>query len=202
MGREIDGNDRFDTGGVLPRGDLHGRIGMVARFKPVHNGHAGILKAAQNRASEFIIGIGSAGEWDVRNPFTAGETEDMLRLLLAGTGNCRILSVPDLHDGPRWRDLVASLFGKLDYFISANNYVRSLLAKTFSVVHPLQFLKEEDLTPVSGTMVRMVMAKGGNWRALVPAEVADYITKNGLDERFRREFGLATLSLLADGGSA
>jgi nicotinamide mononucleotide adenylyltransferase len=47
-------------------------------------------------------------------------------------------------------------------------------------------------------MVRKTMARGGDWRDLVPKEVADYITARQLDERFRREFGLQTLALDAN----
>ena len=44
-------------------------------------------------------------------------------------------------------------------------------------------------------MVRRELARGGDWRALVPPEIVDYIITHHLDERFRREFGLETLAL-------
>ncbi len=43
------------------------------------------------------------------------------------------------------------------------------------------------------TGVRRAMARGNDWQALVPAGVRDYLVANDLPERFRREFGLATL---------
>jgi hypothetical protein len=39
------------------------------------------------------------------------------------------------------------------------------------------------------------MARGEDWRALVPPAIAGYLDRNGLVDRFRREFGLATLAL-------
>lgn len=183
---------------ALPRLILHGKVGMVARFKPVHLGHAVILVKACARAETFLIGIGSAGTYDYKNPFTLEETEAMLRLTLSGFENFEFLAVPDIHNGPKWRERILSLFGKLDYFISANNYVRSLLEDVYTVAHPLRFIDKEDETPITGTAVRMQMARGGDWRGMVPDAVAAYIENNELDERFRSEFGLRTLADLAD----
>jgi hypothetical protein len=44
-------------------------------------------------------------------------------------------------------------------------------------------------------MVRREMARGDDWQALVPEEIAEYITAEHLDERFRREFGLQALAI-------
>ena len=44
-------------------------------------------------------------------------------------------------------------------------------------------------------MVRRRLARGEGWQELVPPEVAGYIEAEGLDVRFRQEFGLATLAL-------
>jgi hypothetical protein len=44
--RNIRHKDRFD------------RIGMVARWRPVHRGHAPVLRALCDRASQALIGTG------------------------------------------------------------------------------------------------------------------------------------------------
>jgi hypothetical protein len=44
-------------------------------------------------------------------------------------------------------------------------------------------------------MVRQAMAEGDGWQEMVPSAVADYLTQNQLDQRFRREFGLQTLAM-------
>ena len=46
---------------------------------------------------------------------------------------------------------------------------------------------------VHATQVRQAMAKNYAWEHLVPGVVVDYIKKNHLDERFRREFSYVTL---------
>jgi nicotinamide-nucleotide adenylyltransferase len=43
---------------------------MVARWKPVHRGHAVVLRALSDRAEQALIGIGSSNRYDSRNPFT------------------------------------------------------------------------------------------------------------------------------------
>ena len=181
--RKVRHKDRFD------------RIGMVARWRPVHRGHAPVLRALCDRASQALIGIGSSNRYDLRNPFTLGETMDMIRLVLNGRENYTLIPVPDLDHGPRWRAMVIELFGSLDLFVTDNPYVSSLLAADYRIIKPVEFVSEDERIAVDGTMVRRQMALGDGWRDLVPKEIADYVTANRLDERFRREFGLQTLAL-------
>jgi nicotinamide-nucleotide adenylyltransferase len=168
---------------------------MVARWQPVHLGHSPVLRALCERADQALIGIGSANRHNARCPFTLEETTDMIRLVLAGRQNYTLIPVPDLDDGPRWRSLILDLFGALDLFVTDNPYVASLLSGDYRTIRPVALVAEEEKVPIDGTLVRKEMARGEGWRDLVPAEVAAYITANGLDERFRREFGLQTLAL-------
>ncbi|MFQ5613829.1 MAG: hypothetical protein ACE5H9_17045 [Anaerolineae bacterium] len=180
---------------ALPLTDRFDCIGMVARWRPVHNGHAPVLRALCERASKALIGVGSSNRYDLRNPFTLEETLDMIRRVLAGRSNYTLIPVPDLDDGPRWRTMVVDLFGALDLFVTDNPYVSSLLGADYRIIRPVELVPEDERIAIDGTMVRREMARGDGWRGLVPAEVADYIAARRLDERFRREFGLQTLAL-------
>jgi nicotinamide-nucleotide adenylyltransferase len=171
------------------------RIGMVARWQPVHLGHAPVLRALCDHASQALIGIGSSNRHDLRSPFTLEETSDMIRLVLAGRQNFTLIPVPDLDDGPRWRLMVLDLFGPLDRFVTANPYVSSLLSADYQVIRPVELVPEDERIAIDGTMVRREMARGNDWQDLVPVDVAEYITARRLDDRFRREFGLQTLAL-------
>ena len=171
------------------------RLGMIARWRPVHRGHVPVLRALCDLADEALIGVGSANRYNLRNPFTLEETTDMLRLALAGRDTYRLIPVPDLDDGPRWRAMVREMFGPLDAFVTDNPYVASLLREVYRLLKPIELIDERDRVAVDGTMVRAAMARGADWQRLVPPEVAEYITAHGLDERFRREFGLQTLAL-------
>lgn len=168
---------------------------MIARWKPVHLGHAAALRALVARAEEALVGIGSSNRRDARNPFTAGETREMLRRVLGGAAHVTLLEVPDLDDGPRWRAMVVELFGRLDAFVTANPYVARLLADDYPILRPVDLVPPEERVPVDGTGVRREMARGDGWRPLVPDGVAAYIAEHGLDRRFRSEFGLETLAL-------
>ncbi|MEW6284430.1 MAG: hypothetical protein AB1758_37795 [Candidatus Eremiobacterota bacterium] len=165
------------------------RLGMIARWKPVHLGHAAVLQALVSRAREVLIGIGSSNKYDASNPFTAAETAEMIGVVLSGATNFRILEVPDLGHGPRWRAMVTEMFGPLDAFVTANEYVRSLLESDYRVFHPMDLVPPHGWVRVDGTMVRRAMARGENWRDMVPALVAGYLQSRGLVDRLVREFG-------------
>jgi nicotinamide-nucleotide adenylyltransferase len=191
----MDGKDNIGSSRLENQPAPFGRIGMVARWRPVHLGHAPVLRALCSRADQALIGIGSSNRYDVRNPFTLNETSDMIRLVLADLENHILIPVPDLDDGPRWRAMIIDMFGPLDRFVTANPYVRSLLSEDYVTIRPVELLPVEQRIAIDGSMVRREMARGDGWRELVPKIVADYITTRKLDERFRREFGLETLAL-------
>ena len=170
-------------------------IGMIARWRPVHLGHAAVLHALSDNATQVRIGIGSANRYNLRNPFTADETRAMIELVLRGRSNYKLIAVDDFDDGPRWRDYVRELFGPLNLFVSDNPYVSKLMSAVYPVIRPITLVPPEQRLPLDGTQVRQAMARGDDWQRFVPPLVAEYIQTNGLDQRFRREFGLQTLAL-------
>jgi nicotinamide-nucleotide adenylyltransferase len=171
------------------------RVGMVARWRPVHVGQAHALHALCDLAETAVIGVGSSNRYNVRNPFTVEETTDMLVLALDGIRNYQILSVSDLDDGRRWRGMILDLFGELDRFVTDNPYVADLLKDDYTVIRPVELIAPQDQVRVDGASVRAMMARGEAWQAWVPDKVARYIQHNQLDKRFRKEFGLETLAL-------
>jgi nicotinamide-nucleotide adenylyltransferase len=174
---------------------MYQTIGMIARWKPVHLGHAVVLNALCDGAAHVRIGVGSTNRYNARNPFTFDETCDMIRLALGANTRYEIIAVDDLDDGPRWRERVRELFGPLDLFVTDNPYVATLMREVYTVARPIALIPPEKRMRIDGTMVRLALARGEEWQSLVPESVADYIERNGLDERFRREFGLETLAL-------
>lgn len=165
---------------ILP--DSVGRLAMIARWKPVHLGHARILRALAAYADELVIGIGSSNKYDADNPFTPAETREMIRLVIPTVA---LIEVPDLGHGPRWR---VELLGPLDMFVTANGYVRELLKEDYRVVHPVHLLAPEERVAVNGTMVREAMRRGEPWEHLVEPAVAAWLRSRGLVERLREEF--------------
>jgi nicotinamide-nucleotide adenylyltransferase len=173
---------------------------MVARWRPVHLGHALVLHALCDAADHATIAIGSANRYNARNPFTLDETRAMIQGVLAGRDNYTLVPVDDFDDGPRWRDMVQGLLGELNLFVTDNPYVARLMANRYRVIRPVTLISPEKRLPLDGRQVRRAMAQGLPWQHLVPPSVAAYITEHGLDTRFRREFGLETLVLDAIDG--
>jgi len=166
----------------------------------VHLGHASVLRGLVRNARCALIGIGGSNRYDVENPFTVAETKHMIRSVLAGFDNYKLIEVPDLGNGPRWRGLVRELFGPVDIFVTANSYVYSLMREVYPMMHPVRLIPSSERTSVTGTAVRQAMARSGDdWAPLLPPCVADYLRERGLIERFRREFGRATLAACGEG---
>ncbi len=176
-------------------------LGLIGRFKPLHNGAALMLDAVCDQAEEVKIGIGSSNKYNLRNPFTAEETEKMIRAYLSPRhGNFEIIHVPDFAhvpeyaDGQQWRRYVRDHFGTLDAFVSGNDYVRNLLKEEYKIMDPADLISVEKYLRMRATEVRVEMARLGSWRNLVPQEVAAYLTENNLVDRFCREFGAQALT--------
>ena len=182
-----------------------GRVGVIGRWKPFHNGGAAMLESLCEQAGHVVIGIGSCNKYNRRNPFTAEESQCMIDAYLSRRfSNYSFVYIPDyahlpeFRDGQKWRGIMAASYDTLDGFVSGNDYVRDLLKDDYRIVHPVEFVPLEKRVRVKGTQVRIEMAKGDAWKPLVPGEVAMYLENDGLVERFRREFGLETLAMLHD----
>ncbi|MEK6816851.1 MAG: hypothetical protein AABY09_04515 [Nanoarchaeota archaeon] len=180
-------------------------LGVIGRFKPLHIGGELMLKAVCGNAERAVIGIGSCNKHNMRNPFTPEETKGMIDAVLAPKySNYSIVFIPDFahipefSDGQRWRKEIVGRFGTLDAFVSGDDYVSDLLKDDYRIIKPTELIRPEDYVFVRSTMVRVAMAKGEDYSRMVSAQVSEYLERNGLVERFRKEFGLQTLTSLAD----
>lgn len=83
---------------------------VLGRFQPVHNGHALMIRAAEDWRStnesdkKLIIVIGSSNQPpSMRNPWSAVERSAMLEVWLASAGiTATIVTAPDIEDPPNW----------------------------------------------------------------------------------------------------
>ncbi len=182
-----------------------GTVGFIGRFKPLHNGGAVLLECLCKNADRVIIGIGSCNKYDLRNPFTAEESWEMINSVLEPRfANYSIFTIPDFghipeySDGQKWREHVKNAFGKLDHFVTGNEYAKELLKEDYHILPPGEMLPKEKQVRVKGSQVRLEMARGDAWKGLVPNQVAACLEKYNLIERFRKEFGLLTLASLTD----
>jgi len=185
-----------------------GTAGFIGRFKPLHHGAALVLETLCQQAESVKIGIGSANKYNLRNPFTAEETEGMIRAYLAPRfRNFQIYhisdfgQIPNYADGEKWKEHVVEKLGSVDYFVSGNPHTSSLLEGVYAIIDPKYLIPAERYVQLRATEVRVEMAKGSErWKEMVPPEVAKYILDQRLQERLQREFGKEIL-LSIDGNN-
>lgn len=176
------------------------RVGFIARNKPLHIGGAKVLDALCENSDEVLLGIGSSNKYNMRNPFTAEESREMIDAYLSKRfDNYTFVDVPDFgqnpafRNGQKWREFVLEKFVDLEMFFTANGYCAKLLSQDYSLLHPASLIDRKDWVKVSATMVRESMARDERWRELVPKEVAEYLREKKLVRRFCKEFGKETL---------
>lgn len=167
------------------------RAAMIARWKPVHLGHAVVLRTLSGICEELVIGLGSSNIVDARSPFSASESEEMIRRVLGARPGLSFQALPDLFDGPRWRAMVIEKLPSVDLLFTGNRYVRDLLKEHFHVLHPVQLLSEDQRVALTASQVRAAMGRGEDWRPLVPPEVATYLDTEGIAERVICRWGAA-----------
>lgn len=199
----------FDHGTILEEYFKHrgikvkdlGKVGFIGRFKPLHIGAAATLEELCSRADEVIIGLGSSNRYNIRNPFTAQESKEMIDIFLrqrfSNYSFVEVLDfghIPGYGDGQKWRAVVKELFGELDFFITGNDYVAKLLKEDYTIKAPEDYVSKDKQSKLNATQVRIEMVKGDEWKTLVPEVIIPYLEGKRLVERLRKEFGQQTLS--------
>jgi nicotinamide-nucleotide adenylyltransferase len=154
---------------------VSGRVLMVGRFQPIHNGHILVVREMVKRYASVILGIGSAQySHTAENPFTAGERVEMATEALRGEGVADFYVVPieDINEHGRWVAHVESLVPRFSA-VATNNPLNQRLFQEEGY--------EVCTTPLysrsrySGTVIRRRMLQGRAWKTLVPEPVARII---------------------------
>ncbi len=154
---------------------------FIGRFQPFHNGHLKVVQNASKEYDEVIIGIGSSQYGHTsENPFTSDERELMIEKSLEkiGINNYKIISIPDLHNPPKWVDHVLSIFSDFDVVISNNSLTKRLFTeKGYTVIETPLYKKNK----YSGKEIRRKMINDEQWHDLVPQEIFNTIKEiNGV----------------------
>ncbi|DAC72998.1 MAG TPA: nicotinamide-nucleotide adenylyltransferase [Thermoplasmata archaeon] len=152
---------------------------FVGRFQPFHLGHLLLVQRLSTHYELIIIGIGSSQYHDtVDNPFSEEERHHMITESLdtLGIHTYRIVSIPDIHDPPRWVDHVRSVVSDFDVVIANNPFTRKLFSKKGYVVKGTAYF---DRKRYSGKEIRRRIIHDEPWDELVPKVVYKYI--QGID---------------------
>jgi nicotinamide-nucleotide adenylyltransferase len=150
---------------------------LVGRFQPFHRGHASVAaEIRQQRPSEtLLLGIGSAQEsYTWQNPFTAGERYEMIERALGrkNVGAWLALPIPDIERHAQWVAYVESLLPRFERVYTNNALTRLLFERAgYTVESPPMY----DRAHLEGAHIRELLASGGDWAALVPPSVEEYL---------------------------
>ena len=160
---------------------------FIGRFQPPHLGHIYAIKSALSECDELVIVVGSAQySYTLKNPFTAGERIEMLRLALIEEGidlsKIFIVPVPDVGEHVVWISKVKTFCPRFDVVYTNNPLVRRLF---LDAGYPVKSLKPYRRDFEMGTKIRELMLKGEPWKDLVPRSVAEFIEKIGGVERLK-----------------
>lgn len=148
----------------------------------MHNGHLKAIEQLAKKHGRIIIIIGSAQHKRTdENPLSASERKRMIAYCLQRRGILRkttVILLRDEHENKKWAKKIVSLLGRgKDVTAYSNNrLVRRLLRPYYCVKKMVSGIN------LNSTKVREAMRSGGNWKAMVPTEVAEFLEKNGLVE--------------------
>ena len=149
---------------------------FIGRFQPFHLGHLLLLERLNKQYEEIIIGIGSSQYQNTYdNPFSEVERKQMITQSLNAVGihKFRIVTIPDIHDPPRWVDHVCSIVSDFDVIIVNNPFTRKLFSEKGYVVKGTAFFNRKQY---SGKEIRRRIIQDESWGELVPESVFKIIT--------------------------
>jgi len=159
---------------------------FIGRFQPLHIGHLKIIQNLSKEYDEIIIGIGSSQYGNtLDNPFTANERKMMISKTMEknNINKYRIVTIPDIHDPPRWVEHVLSIVSDFDIVISNNELTKKLFSeKGYNVKET----KKYDKNKYAGRTIRKKMINNEPWDKLVPEEIYKIIKQIGGEERLKK----------------
>jgi nicotinamide-nucleotide adenylyltransferase len=151
-------------------------------------GHVKVIEWILERFDEVIIVIGSAQDsFSPRNPFTASERAEMIRLTMEWLGippsRYSVIPAPDIEMNYVWVRYLEMMAPRFDVAVSRNPLVIELFRSYgVPVVEPPSFERDKYVA----TRIRELMIRGGRWEDYVPPPVVEYIKSIGGIERLRR----------------
>jgi nicotinamide mononucleotide adenylyltransferase len=175
-------------------------LGVVhGRFQVFHNDHLKYVLAAKSRCEHIVIGITSPyparaplesidphRKAPESNPFTYYERMSMISACMYSEGfnGCEFSIVPFPIESPD--ELWNYAPQEATYFITVYDaWGDEKAARLKNLGLRVEILWRSADKNISGTKIRMAIASGDSWRAMVPAATADYLTQQDLLARVR-----------------
>ena len=151
---------------------------FVGRFQPFHRGHLLVVKGMTKVAGKVVIAIGSSNaEKTAENPFTAAERREMIQRALQAEDiipnfDVTIVDLPDMPDDAEWTKKCLELSEEVHQVWTGNEATKKCFEDAGIEVKSIK-----EVPGISATEVRGRLKSGGDWKALLPDEVASYLSE-------------------------
>lgn len=174
--------------------ELPRRAMIFGRFQPFHRGHLAITEWAFDELGidEIVFLIGMASEnYTPRNPFTAGERIEMIRLSMRDQGipldKVITATIRTLETSIGSVYYVLSYVPKVDFILTRNPVISKIfLDAGIRVARPPVFNRDE----WRGEVIRSLIASNNDkWKKAVTPSTARYIEAIGGVERIKYAMG-------------
>lgn len=162
---------------------------FIGRFQPFHRGHLLVVQGMAKICPRVVIVIGSSNQSNTKeNPFNAAERKDMMQRALQGVDlipvkDISFVEVPDMAEDDAWTKAVLAAAGSTSIVWTGNEQVKALFEKEGIEV---KWIKE--VPGINATEIRQRMKDTGDWKSLVPPEVAGYLSEFDGPDRVRATF--------------
>jgi nicotinamide-nucleotide adenylyltransferase len=160
---------------------------FVGRFQPFHNGHLLVIKGMTKVCGKIVVAIGSPeASHKSDNPFTAAERREMIQRALQAEDiipnfDVSIVEVPDVGDDEAWGAKCLELAEHPHQVWTGNEWTKACFERLGIEVKSIK-----EVPGVSATEIRRRMEEGGDWKALVPKDVASYLVEINAVERLKK----------------
>jgi len=160
---------------------------FIGRFQPFHKGHLMVIKGMTKVCGKIVVAIGSPeAPKNAENPFSAAERREMIQRALQGENiipnfDLSIIEVPDVGDDEAWAKKCLELSETVHQVWTGNEWTKTCFEKVGVEVKDIK-----EVPGISATEIRRRMKEGGDWKALVPPEVASYLGELNASERIRK----------------
>ena len=167
---------------------------IMGRFQPFHLGHMALVRQAMAECDDIIIAVTSTQyNYLEKDPFTAGERIEMIRNALNESGmdpgRYMILGLENQHNVATWPAYIRAALPPFQRIYSGNPYVAMLLHDYGTEVAEPDMVDRERF---NASILRRMMADGGDWRGRVPPAVARFVESVGGEGRVRTILGSDT----------
>ena len=153
---------------------------VQGRFNPLHNGHIYLLEHACKNNDIVKIAKGTAQKsYTTKNPCTWQEVKEMFDNLK--NPKLEFYSIMDIHDRKNWVKHIQDIVGDFDVvYLGPDNPDKELYEKEGHKVITIPKTHS-----ICGTSVREKIAKGEQYKHLIPETTQKVIDKYSIEERIK-----------------